>query len=345
MKPIILQGHSRPIKDIKFNKDSDLIFTASSDRLITLWASETGERIGTFEHSAAINNITLTQDSKILISGDNTGISYFWEVSTGKLLKKIETEPYFSVRSCDLSYGDQKIAISFGGRQKDSDSFVNVYSLDDILKAEVDSKLTIKKIEPLKEFKAKSSKYMTAKWINTNRNLVCTKEDGNLTMLDYETKEILREAKIHSEIIQDMDISKKEEVILTASKDGKAQVIDPDTFNIMHTLHPNDPTRNLNSCKVSPLFSIGDENEEKFHALLAGGQESRDVTTTHAKKGGFELLFYNIMYGEELGAIQGHFGPVNTVTFSPSGELIASGAEDSTVRVHKLDEEYFNLDK
>jgi translation initiation factor 3 subunit I len=345
MKPIILQGHSRPIKDIKFNKDSDLIFTASSDRLITLWASETGERIGTFEHSAAINNITLTQDSKILISGDNTGISYFWEVSTGKLLKKIETEPYYSVRSCDLSYGDKMVAISFGGRNKDSESYVNVYNIDDILKAETNEKKTIKRLEPFKEFKAKSSKYITSKWINTNKNLVCTKEDGSITMIDFETKEILREKKIHSETIQDMDISKKGEIILTASKDGKAQVLNPDTFDIIHTLHPKDPTRNLNSCKISPLFSCGDENEEKFHALLAGGQESRDVTTTHAKKGGFELLFYNLMYGEELGAIQGHFGPVNTVAFSPNGEIVASGAEDSTVRVHKLDEEYYSLDK
>jgi translation initiation factor 3 subunit I len=345
MKPIILQGHSRPIKDIKFNKDSDLVFTASSDRLITLWASETGERIGTFEHSAAINNITLTQDSKILISGDNTGISYFWEVSTGKLLKKIETEPFYCVRSCDLSYGDRMIAISFGGRVKDSNSYVNVYNVDDILKADTDKNLTVKNLEPLKEFKAKSSKYITSKWINTNRNLVCTKEDGSIVMLDYESKEIVKEAKIHSETIQDMDISKKEEVILTASKDGKAQVLNPDTFEIIHTLHPKDPTRNLNSCKISPLFSTGDENEERFHALLAGGQESRDVTTTHAKKGGFELLFYNIMYGEELGAIQGHFGPVNTVSFSPNGEIIASGAEDSTVRLHKLDQEYFSLDK
>jgi len=345
MKPIILQGHSRPIKDIKFNKDGDFIFTASSDRLITLWATDSGERIGTFEHSAAINNITLTQDSKILISGDNTGISYFWEVSTGKLLKKIETEPWFSVRSCDLSYGDKMLAVSFGGRQKDSDSYVNVYNLDDVLRADTDKNLTIKKIEPLKEFKAKSSKYVTSKWINTNRNLVCTKDDGSIVMLDYETKDIIREAKIHSEIIQDMDISKKEEIILTASKDGKAKVINPDTFEVMKTLNPTDPTRNLNSCKISPLFSVADDNEERLHALLAGGQESRDVTTTHAKKGGFELLFYNVMYGEELGALQGHFGPVNTVAFNPFGDVVASGAEDSTVRVHKLDDEYFSLDK
>ena len=254
MKPIILQGHSRPIKDIKFNKDGDLIFTASSDRLITLWAAETGERIGTFDHSAAINNITLTQDSKYLISGDNTGISYFWEINTGKLLKKIETEPYYSVRSCDLSYGDQLLSVSFGGRNRDSESYINVYSLDDILKADVDKDLNIKKLNPLKEIKSRSSKYNTCRWINTNRNLVCTREDGTIVMIDYETKEIVKEAKIHTETIMDMDISKKEEVIITASKDGRAQILNPDTFEIIHTLYPLDPTRNLNSCKKQNMW-------------------------------------------------------------------------------------------
>jgi len=347
MKPIILQGHSRPIKDIKFNKDGDLIFTASNDRSVTLWAAETGERIGTFDHLAAINNITLTQDSKILISGDNTGISYFWEVNTGKLLKKIETEPKYNVRSTDLSYGDKMLSVSFGGRVKDSESFIYVYSLDDILRADTDKDCTILqgKLQPLKQIKSNSSKFVNCRWINTNRNIVATKEDGTINLIDFDSREIVKTAKIHSETIMDMDISRKEEVIITASKDGKAQIINPDTFEIMHTLHPNDPTRNLNSCKISPLFSIGDDNEEKFHALLAGGQESRDVTTTHAKKGGFELLFYNIMYGEELGAVQGHFGPVNTVAFSPDGKLIASGAEDAMIRVHRLDDEYFSLDK
>ena len=345
MKPIILQGHSRPIKDIKFNTDGDIIFTASTDRLINLWSSETGERIGKFNHSAAINNITLTQDSKILISGDNTGISYFWEINTGKLLKKIETEPYYSVRSLDLSCGDKMLSISFGGRNKDSESYINVYSLDDILKADTNKDFNIKNILPLKEIKSITSKYITCKWININRNLVCTKDDGKIVLIDYDSTEILKENKIHSEIIMDMDISKKEEIIVTASKDGKSHILNTDSLEIINTLYPKDPRRNLNSCKISPLFSLGDENEERFDVLIAGGQESRDVTTTHAKKGGFELLFYNIMHGKELGAVQGHFGPVNTVAFSPNGRVIASGAEDATVRVMKLDDDYFYLDK
>jgi translation initiation factor 3 subunit I len=339
MKPIILQGHSRPIKDLKFNKDGDLLFSGSNDRLVTLWGSETGERIGTFLHSASVNTMAVTMDSKILVCGDSTGACYFWEASTGNLLKKIQMDPTLSIRSVDLSLGEQFITLTHSGRQKDSASVVDVYSIPEIFAARGNSENVID-VKPLKSITSTSSKYVMSKWMNLNKNLICSKEDGVLQMIDYASSEIVNEKQIHSGVIMDFDIGKKEEIILTASKDGKSCIIDPDTFDIMHTLFPQDPTRNLNSCKISPLFSLDDE---KYHAIVAGGQESRDVTTTHAKKGGFELLIYNIMYGDELGAIQGHFGPVNTLAFSPNGRIVASGAEDATIRVHMLNEEYENL--
>ena len=286
--------------------------------------------------------MAITNDSKILVSGDSTGGCYFWEISTGSLLKKIEMDPTLSIRCVDLSLGEQMVTLTYSGRQKESSSVIDTYSLPDILSSSSNSKSIIS-INPMKSMTAKSSKYVMSKWMNLNKNLICSKEDGVLQMIDFSSSEIVLEKQLHSDIIMDFDIGKREEIILTASKDGKSLIVDPDTFDVMNTLHPQDPTRNLNSCKISPLFTLGDENEEKYHAIVAGGQESREVTTTHAKKGGFELLIYNIMYAEELGAIQGHFGPVNTLAFGPSGRYVASGAEDATIRVHKLDEEYLNL--
>lgn len=347
MKPIVLKGHSKPIKDLKFNSDGDLLFSGSNDRLVTLWASETGERIGTYQHQAAVYDMSITLDSKILVTGDSTGGCYFWEVGTGTLLKKLELDPTFSIRSVDLAYGDGLVSITSGGRTREAKSYVDVYSFRDILGASTDRERKILSIDPIKRFTSeKTSKFSQTKWLNMNRNILTTTEDGFLQMIDYNTGEFIRSKQIHSATIMDMDISPKEEVILTASKDGKSLLIDPDTFDIMKTFHPQNPTRNINTCKLSPLISTFDENEEKFHAIIAGGQESRDVTTSHAKKGGFDLLIYNLVQGDEVGAIQGHFGPVNTIAFSPNGNIIASGAEDATIRIHKLDcEEYENLSR
>jgi translation initiation factor 3 subunit I len=343
MKPIILQGHSRPIRDIKFNREGDLLFTGSNDRYVTLWGAETGERIGTYYHSAAVISMGLTLDSRMLISGDATGGLYFWEVNSGNLLRKIEKESTMSVRQLDLSYGDQKVCFAYGGRTRDALSCVDVYSIKDLFSAKTEAGI-IKNCPTIGSFPSSKSKYANCRWINMNKNILCSREDGVLQMIDFESGTVVKEKQFHKETIMDMDISKKEEIILTASKDGKSCIIDPDTFEVLHTMFPQNPTRNLNSCKISPLFSLGDDQEEKYHAILGGGQESRDVTTTHAKKGGFEILFYNLMYGEELGAVQGHFGPINTLAFGPNGKVVASGAEDATIRLHKLEEDYQNLD-
>ena len=53
--------------------------------------------------------------------------------------------------------------------------------------------------------------------------------------------------------------------------------------------------------------------------MLGGGQEAMSVTTTHGKAGKFDARFYHMVFEEELGRVKGHFGPINTLAFHPSG--------------------------
>lgn len=39
--------------------------------------------------------------------------------------------------------------------------------------------------------------------------------------------------------------------------------------------------------------------------------------------------------------MRGHFGPINTVAFSPSGRGFTTGGEDGYVRLHHFDLDYF----
>lgn len=132
MKPINLQGHSRPIKKVKFNDNGDILFTASSDRTIVSWSIPSGEKLKTFNHSAAINTFCVT--NKHLISGDNTGTIYIWEISTGKILKKLEHDPTLSVRSLDFLHSDpSQFMVVYAGRAKLAKSFISIYNINDIL--------------------------------------------------------------------------------------------------------------------------------------------------------------------------------------------------------------------
>ena len=340
MRPLVLKGHSKPIKDLQFNKDNDLLFSASTDRLITLWSSEYGERIGTYQHDAAVYTMNIDDTSKYLISGDSTGCFYIWEASNGTLIHKLLMPNVPSVRSVNFNYQNDLVSISYGGRTAKSESFIDIYKFEDLLKKQKGTK-------PLKSITIPhNDKISKTRWCDLGKVIIAVSDTGIIYKYDYNSSKLLLEKRIHEKEIMDLDISPKEELIMTAAKDGKAKILDPDNFDLMTELFPQNPVRNINACRFSPLISEEDEKKVKYHAFIAGGQESRDVTTTKSKKGGFETLIYDCMFGCELGAILGHFGPVNALAISSDAELLASGSEESSVRVHRINnEEYNNLER
>ena len=340
MRPLVLKGHTMPITNLQFNKDNDLLFSASKDRYITLWSSEYGERIGTYSHSAAVYAMNIDDNSKYLISSDSTGFVYIWEACNGEIIHKFTIDKIPLISSVYFNYNNDLISVGYGSRASNSDSHIDIYKFNDLLTKQ-------KNVEPIKKILIPNKdKISKSRWFDLGKSIIATSESGMIYKYDFDSEKLLLQKKIHNSVIMDIDISPKEELILTASKDGKAKVLDPDTFDVMSELFPQNPVRNINACRFNPLISSEDEKIVKYHAFIAGGQESREVTTTASKKGGFETLIYDCMYGEELGAILGHFGPVNALAISSDGEILASGSEESSIRVHKINnDEYNNLER
>jgi WD40 repeat protein len=429
-KNLILQGHSRPIKDIRFSDAGEYIYTGSNDRNVISWNINTGEKVKTYVHSAAVNIIRLTKKYNYMVTGDNTGCVYLWELHNGNLLKKIEQDPTLCVRSIDLSTDDEYIMILYAGRMKGAKSFINVYKLQEIVdylgendekvknnKSEnfrnvsglikpissitMDNSITIpensKKIVPFKTFECttKDSKYAQAKFAIMNKSLIVSREDGYLELINFSNGKIITENKFHNDFILDFDVNIDIGLILTASRDGTACVINFDTFQVLNKFHPQNPTRNLNACKIAVIqnpeyVSVGTEENlslknkldlnnakesinksnnntpdilkidvENFFgdvtfnnlpkikkdivtAIVSGGQDSKLVTTTNQKEGGFEIITYDALEGNELCNFLTHFGPVNTLANHKN--ILASGAEDATVRLYKLENYVFLSD-
>lgn len=134
MKPLVLQGHSRPIRDIKFTPKGDLVFTASSDRDVVMWKTENGEKLKTFPHKAAVNRIALSSDLKYMITGDLTGSLYIWDLNTSFNIIILEHEPLYGIKSIDFALNDYLIMILYATKgSKNSKSFINVYKFQDII--------------------------------------------------------------------------------------------------------------------------------------------------------------------------------------------------------------------
>ena len=190
MKPLVLKGHSKPIKDLQFNKDNDLLFSASTDRLITLWSSEYGERIGTYLHDAAVYTMSIDDTSKYLVSGDSTGCVYVWEAGTGKIINKLLMPKVPSIRSVNFNYQNDLVSIAYGGRTVTSESVIDIYKFEDLLKKE-------KKAEPLKTILIQDNdKISKTRWCDLGKVIVVASETGMLYKYDYETKNLLMKKQI-----------------------------------------------------------------------------------------------------------------------------------------------------
>lgn len=128
-------------------------------------------------------------------------------------------------------------------------------------------------------------------------------------------------------------------MLFTASRDGTARLLHPETFEEVRQYGFGKACR---AVAVSPLH---DSHEwQKFHILMGGGQDARDVALTGEDAGGFDIRLNSIIFNQQLASISGHFGPVHSLDFSPDGFAFASGGEDGYVHYHRFPPEYFTND-
>lgn len=449
MKPIILQGHSRPIKHLHISNETNKLYSASNDRSILVWDMETKEKIKAYSHSAAINSFGISNCNKFLFSGDNTGNLYVWFLTLGLNSLIIEGDPTQAVKSVHVSSNDSFLLVLFSERKKNGKSYVKNFRLCEILNR-IDTQLapqqpvsqanqeksdgqgssqakttkapennggkktnnyqnnssiyseaynsdslgkhnkknsndvnnfdkfnllfhTPKKLDietiPCEHIlECKVSKYSKAQFTNGDKNIIVSREDGYIELVNLQTKSIVFEGKFHDDEILDFDQNTDLNILLTSSKDGFASVIDLKEFKVLFKFHPTEPTRNLNTCCLmtidNPFLSLEDEQEknilidvdnlfeegigslddkfkhlrkeQKLHlAVFSGGQDSKLVTTTHTKEGGFEVIAHDLVKGSRVLNLEAHFGPVNAICCSKDG-ILASGAEDSTVKVYSI---------
>ena len=302
-----------------FNHDSDLLFTAAKDKSPQVWFTHNGERLGTFEgHSGAVFHMDVSFDSKYLLTASGDMTARYWDVKTGREIACFKHDTI--VRSVAFSEGEEMFLAAVA-RTSSRNSTVFIYSLegDDTVPS-----------EPLRTITLNNSSTINgALWSPLNASVITAGDDGYLRLFDLEEQEI-KAVQIHKKSINSIAYSKDKTMIITASADMTSKIIDARTFEVIKTFQSD---RNLNGASISPILN---------HVIMAGGEDALDVMHSSAKQGRFEVDFWHTVFEERLASVGGHFGPVNTLSFSPNGKMFASGGEDGFVRLHHLDKTYLN---
>eukprot|EP00747_Dinoflagellata_sp_TGD_P064027 gnl/TRDRNA2_/TRDRNA2_153709_c1_seq1.p1 gnl/TRDRNA2_/TRDRNA2_153709_c1~~gnl/TRDRNA2_/TRDRNA2_153709_c1_seq1.p1 ORF type:complete len:268 (-),score=-24.28 gnl/TRDRNA2_/TRDRNA2_153709_c1_seq1:43-846(-) len=250
MKSFLLKGHQRPLTFIKFNRYGNLLFSCSKDSIITLWDSQTGKRMGSYQgHKGAVNQCDVTYDSQYLVSASSDSSIRIWEVKTGVQICKIQYRN--PCRATSLSLGNDLVAAT-------TDALMGEPSSIHIIR--FSRTATNRNAHEIRLIGVDPFRITRVFFHDVDRQLITAHEDGSVRRWDVESGKNLQTKYLHTDSINDLKFSEDGASFITASSDEKSKLIDSDSFQVIKTYQPEKP---LNSVDISPIYE---------HILLGGGQ-------------------------------------------------------------------------
>lgn len=329
MRPILLKGHERSITVVKFNHDGDLLFTGSKDHVPSMWRTETGERIGTFNgHKGTIWDLDADRFSRRVLTASADATARLWDCETGECIKNYPHRG--PVRGVAWAQGSHCFA-TISDPFVDHNAQISIYDCPEDEDPSTYSDTPRLEIDLPKMPDGKRVNPTNVVFLNLNQALFVTFDNGSIRLYDPITGDELEEIFPHEKKINRVSFNLDRTLFITASADFTAKLYDVVQLEHLKTYKTDRP---VNDAVIS---------ETKDHILLGGGQEAMSVTTTAGKVGKFETRFFHLVYEEEFGVVKGHFGPINALAINPNGRSYASGAEDGYVRLHFFDKSYLDM--
>lgn len=307
---INVKCHERPITDLKFNKDGDLLFTSSKDSTCTVIHTD-GTPLGTYSgHDGSIFTISLSDTSKQMLSGSADQTVIHWDIETGKNINQtfvksvVKTSDNFTNNSlfvigCDGSMGKDRCILLYDVRSKEI------------------NKLSSLKLNP------------TGVLIDYSQNyILISNDDGSISKYDIRNDKIINTVNVHTSKITRIKPSKCRTFLVSASVDAQAKIVDIEDLNTVKTFVCEEPV----NCAV--IFGTNDK------VVCVGGINARDVTTSKGKNK-FDTKFYDVITTEQVGHYTSHYGTIHCVDVHHEGNMYSSGGEEGLVSIITFGEDFY----
>jgi len=318
MKPILLKGQERAITDLKYNRDSDLLFTTSKANTFCVWFTDNGERLGTFAgHRSAVWAVDVEANSNKCLSGSADFAAKIWSVETGREIFSWSHKA--PVRDVSFGVGDG-VFLSVTDMVFGEPATVWVWDVN-AGGTKPANQITL----------GAESKITSAVWGPLNKNVITSSEDGIIRVFDVRNPSApVKTLTEHTKNVAQLSMNPERTLMLSASRDTTARLYDAYDFENLKTYNFERP---LNTAAISPT---------REEVLMGGGADASTITMTKAGVNQFRCRFFHMIFEEEIGSVAGHFGPVNRLAYSSDGRGFATGGEDGYVRLHHFDKSYLS---
>lgn len=307
--------------------------TCAKDGEVNLIRTSTVERIGTYsppgDKAGAMYGVDVTFDCRFIVTAGADGKLHFYLFS-GEHIKTVNHGGILKFCEFNQKPGCQNRVVTCNdkfksGSEGTTPNRIMVWSFDE-------EKGCSKMLTIDDKLKMKATK---VKWGAFDETLISIDEEGLVSVWCSKTGESIHVIEAHKMACTSLNFNENRTLMVTTSKDHTCKMWAMDDYTLVKTFKSDRP---LNDAAITPVM---DTDEPRYHILMGGGQDAKDVTTTAASSGKFEAMLWHIVNEEEIGQVKGGFGPLNCVAWFRDGSGFVSGGEDGYVRVHHFDGDYF----
>ncbi len=306
------RGHQNWVCSVAFSPDGTRLVSGSADRTIRLWDVSTGECLETLSgHGHGVWSVAFSPDGTRLISGSADRTLRLWEVSTGEALQILKGH----------EHGVWSVAFSPDGQLIASGSADQTVRLWDVSTGECQQTLVGHSnwvwrvaFSPDGQLIASGSADQTVRLWKVKRE----------TQRDSKARQCLRVLLGHSNWVWSVVFSPDGNYLISGSEDRTLRLWSRRSGQCLKTLQGS------SNWVWSVAFSPDGHT-------LASGQGDRLVHLWAMTSG--DMTSGDMPSGAPSITLAGAQNAIWSVTFSPNGNLLASGNEDGKVHLWSIDSE------
>jgi WD40 repeat protein/3',5'-cyclic AMP phosphodiesterase CpdA len=348
-----LEGHTASVIRVAFSPDGSLLATASNDNTARIWDLAVGTVRATLPHDAAVNSVTFSPDGTLLVTTAGDHAIRTWDVTGASLRNVVDGQNDFVTGVTFASGGNLLVAVYYSGAVRtwnladgrsqvigqgpESESNPLAFSPDGTLLVTASNENTAVARDvdsgTIRTTFTGHSGQVTAAAFSPDGILLATGSADKTVRVWNRDGTIRTTLKGHSDDINGVGFSPNGTLLATVTYDGfriwdiatstcKTVV---DTYiaapgNQSLAFSPDGTLLATNSSwrKVVTLWDMRTEVDPERHGLL-----ERFVSAIRSGPKTYQ----------PWANLDGHTATVRCVTFSPDGNRIASGSDDTTARI------------
>lgn len=184
VKQFSLNGHTRPVNMVRYNKDGDIFFTCSNDKNIIAWDNESAEKIGVYEGPGACKSLEVSKNTEYVIGAFGMEGVVIYDAPTGESIFQFKPIEGTNSRYVEFSQGDADLLVL---TIKDSKSSVLIYDFNKLLNKE-------KKVKKTFNFEIEITQ---ASFGYLNEKLYVSTKNGKVMIIDIESETTIADEPIH----------------------------------------------------------------------------------------------------------------------------------------------------